>query len=147
MPLAQLPYDILDSYAWMRRKVLGIEDQSLPTIHKPPYGVNETIALRMGKGWVTELAEEGTKPRMRMVGIADHTLLIGAIRWVEGTDRRAVLLPTGVAPLENYTFITHREDGTEIVITVGSDGYVRIPTGNTSVVNLTLKYPTPRDGG
>lgn len=127
----------------MRRKVAGIESQAIPTTRRPAYGREERVLLELGRGW--KAYYEGFYPTPVAVNVADHTQIEGAVQHVSSTDRRALVIPTALVPLEDYTFFTKREDGSDVFVTVSTDGYVRIPIG--APVNLCFRYPTPRDGG
>lgn len=145
MPALHTPDDLIQSYAWMKRMVLGLEDQSIPTLNRPAYGENEKIPLEIGAGW--RLTEFAFYPAPVATLVADHMLLQGAVRWHTGTDNRALILPDGVTPFEEWVFITKREDKTPVRIRVTPDGYVHIPPGNEEAVVFHFRYPAPRQGG
>lgn len=126
----------------MQRKVAGIESQAIPTTQRPPFGRSERVLLELGKGW--EAYYEGFFPTPAALNIADHTQIVGAVQHISGTDHRALIVPIALAPFDEYSFFTHREDKSTVVIKVGTDGYIRIPPG--APVDLCFRYPTPMSG-
>jgi hypothetical protein len=86
-------------------------------------------------------------PKPVLETVADQTFITGAVKWIRDKDVRAVILPPGTAPLEEYTFLTIRASDKKFIrIRVTTDGFVRIPTGDHSIYHLSLRYPTPRGG-
>lgn len=148
MPRSRMSKDLLDGYAWMRRVVLGLEDQSIKTTRRPAYGVNSIVPLSTRAGWHNGVSSESHAfARLCALSVADQTFILGSVKWNAGEDPRVVAMGVSVAPLEDYVFSTFHEDGTPVVVTASRDGFIRIPPGSSSIVNLRLQWPTPRDGG
>lgn len=147
-----VPPDLLDNYAWMKRAVLGLEDQSIKTVRGADYGVSGIFPLEIGKGWEKGKNEtEGSAkdaynaPYART--LSDHTTILGAVRWHSGADEHALILPANIKPFENYTFRLYYDTYEPVYVKLKTDGYLYIPTGNASSIVLNCRYPTPRGGG
>lgn len=126
--------------------VLGIEDQSQQTTHDPGYGDNSAVPLETAKGWLNGkegFGELSCKAEIR----SDHTIIAGEVKWVNAATDRAVILPEGIAPVEEYSFATRREDKSFVIVRVVPGGFVLVPKGNKSRVRFHFRYPTLRDGG
>jgi hypothetical protein len=145
----RVPEDLVAGYAWLMRTVLGLEDQSIPTVNRPAYGNDEAIPLALVKGWKPSEKESETEtfPQLYAEVRSDHVIVSGYLRWEKGTSDRAAVLPGGIAPLEEYMFTSHREDGSPITIRVTPSGFLMIPKGSTAGVFVSVRYPAPRGGG
>lgn len=145
------PKDLLAGYAWMRSMVTGLETQSIKTVRGSDYGEASKTPLVIRAGWEkakneTENAKsEYNLPYART--LSDHTTILGAVRWHEGGDERALVIPKWLAPFEEYTFTCYYDTYEPVILRVTPSGYLYAPTGINSPIVLSCRYPTPREGG
>ncbi len=151
MSRVQTPQDLLDSYAWMKRMISGLEVQSIKTVRGADYGVLGSTPLTIHEGWEKGKNEteghvvEYNAPYART--LSDHTTILGAVRWHSGADERALLLPANIRPFEDHTFRLYYDTYEPVYVKLKTNGYLYIPTGNASSIVLNCRYPTPREGG